>query len=80
MSAEDYELEIASLVIHRDRPKSFGYVDQIEADVAGNKLYVVQWCVDKRGVGDPERCLRSELLATECDGCGENQCWCGVGR
>lgn len=80
MSAEDYELEIASLVIHCDRPKSFGYIDLIETDVVGKKVYVVQWCVDKRDHGPPERCLREELLATECDGCGENQCWCGVGR
>lgn len=74
------DLEIAELVIHRDRPKSFGFVDQIETDVIGAKVYVVQWCVNKQGVGDPERCLREELVATTCDGCGESQCWCGVGR
>lgn len=80
MSAEDYPLDVASLVIHRDRPKSFGYVDQIKVDVVGKKVYVVQWCESKLGVGDPECCLREELLATTCNGCGENECWCGVGR
>lgn len=80
MSAELYLLEVASLVVHRDRPKSFGYVDQIESDVVGTPVYVVQWCDSKIASGPPERCLREELIATECDGCGENLCWCGVGR
>lgn len=62
------------------RLKSFGYVDRIESDVVGTLVYIVQWCDSKIASGPPERCLCEELIATTCDGCGQNLCWCGVGR
>ena len=80
MIMETYELVVGTLVIHCDRPESFGCVIQIENDVVGNKVYTVQWREYNYIVGEPERCLRDELIATECDGCGETECWCGVGR
>jgi len=72
-----YIFGIADLVIHRKRPNSYGFIDQIEGDT-----YMVQWLeADHRTViGVPEMCLAEDLEPTYCKGCGESQCWCGIGR
>lgn len=81
--------EVADLVMHASRPDSYGFVDRIEGET-----YYVRWlqlsgCIPGTPVtpssanrewaeGEPHK--REELVATECPGCGEPQCWCGVGR
>lgn len=70
-------LDLADLVEHRDRPGSHGVVEKrVDAD-----RVLVQWThVAGPAIGEPEVCGIADLRRTYCPGCGEEQCWCGVGR
>ena len=73
--------EIAQLVKRKGQPDSFGHVDSLEP-------FMVIWNLDGYkapvwGEGlysAPEACDPNDLEPTVCPGCGEDQCWCGVGR
>lgn len=70
-------LDEADLVVHRNRPGSYGFINKR----LGDERYEVQWCaVQGPAIGELETCEGSDLVPTYCPGCGENQCWCGVGR
>lgn len=71
-------LDLADLVEHRDRPGSHGVVEKrLDAD-----RVLVQWVTlhGGRAVGEPEVCGIADLVKTYCPDCGEEHCWCGVGR
>lgn len=75
MSLDMYEP--ADLVKHKTRPGSFGVVDKI----IDSTHSLIIWCeVAGPAIGDPEVCDNNDLEWTTCPGCGEQQCWCGIGR
>jgi hypothetical protein len=76
--------EVADIVQRKGQPTTFGFVDQLEP-------FTVIWLTGGReaqknhrwGVHDPqfsEVCSPDDLEITDCPGCRETQCWCGVGR
>lgn len=76
--------EVAHLVTHKRRPDSFGHVQSLTP-------LMVMWLVGGRetkknhkwGVVDAsfeEECSPDDLEITDCPGCGEDTCWCGIGR
>lgn len=75
-------LEIASLVVHKRRPGSYGFVDSLEPltvvwEEGGRKSR--KWG-EHGPYSEPEVCNVEDLEETCCPDCGEDQCWCGVGR
>lgn len=73
--------EEAQLVIHKQRPNSFGHIHSLNPllVVWNLKGYVAPvWGEGK--YSEPEKCDIADLEATTCPGCGEDMCWCGVGR
>ena len=66
-------LEVASLVVHKDRPGSYGFVNSV------HPLTVMWKDPDGTYIG-PETCKMDDIETTTCPGCGEGECWCGVGR
>lgn len=75
---------MADLVAHKDRPGSYGLVDAVVDgtliviwDKNGRHVHV--WGVQEEWSA-PEECKAEDLKHETCPGCGEDQCWCGVGR
>lgn len=75
----EWKLDVAKLVSHKNRPGSFGYVKTMEP-------LTVVWCIggeqayNEHQYSEPEECKPYHLKLTTCPGCGEDMCWCGVGR
>jgi len=76
--------EVAHLVQRKGQPETFGHVVSLEPfrvcwlDGGREAQKNHQW-----GVADPqheEDCSPDDVEITDCPGCGEDMCWCGVGR
>jgi len=77
-------LDVARLVTHKTRPGSFGHVESLEpltvVWVVGGREVWAQRKWGERVENVTEECRAEELEITDCPGCGEDTCWCGVGR
>ncbi len=71
------KLEVATLVARKGTPSSHGFVDSLDP-------LLVVWSLggrdDRSRWSQPELCSPDDLEESDCPGCGETECWCGVGR
>lgn len=75
-------LAVADLVRHKGREGSFGHIDSMTPlSVVWNLNGYVAPVWGEGRYSEPEFGLSLDDLApVTCPGCGEGQCWCGVGR